>query len=148
MAVPRDFSSDLAGHKAVKIWDIEGLNEISRQNRRERFRTADTANRIVEEQVISYMKKEIANMISPFFHSTLSETAAMADNGLADLFKKKLSHLDENDQKLLQYWSQKLVNKACFTPARLLAEQIVEADLEDNLELTSLFENRDQSAAS
>jgi len=148
MAIPRDFAANLLDHEAVKVWDLEGLNEISRQNRRERFRTADTANRIIEQQVINYIKKEIANMISPFFHSSLTETNEMADNSLEDLFKKKLSHLNENDQKLLKYWSQKLVNKACFTPARLLAEQIVEADLEDNLELTSLFENRDQSAAS
>ncbi len=148
MAIPRDFSADVNEREDVEVWDIEGLNELSRQNRRDRFRIADKAHRIVEEQLIGYMKKEIANMISPFFHSTLSETSAQAATGLEELFKKKLEHLSEEDREVIKYWSQKLVNKACFSPAQLLAEQIVDAELEDNLELTGLFLNGDRLTVS
>lgn len=148
MAIPRDFERVLTDADNIRIWDLDRLSELSRKNRRDRFRTADKADRIIDQQVTEYMKKEIANMISPFFHATLSEIMDMADDGLESLFEKKLGHLSGEDKKLLKYWSQKLVNRACFAPARLLAEQIVEADMEDKLELTDLFDKDDQAAAS
>jgi len=147
LAIPRDFAADLASDRRLFYWDIERLNERSQENRRERFRVADQARKIIDDQAVAFVKKEIAQMISPLFYASLSETSSSAEEGLEELFRKKLGHLSEEDRQILHYWSRKLVSRACFAPAKILADQIVETDLEDCLELATLFRGQKRLAA-
>jgi glutamyl-tRNA reductase len=146
LAIPRDFSSEISEIDGICTWDIEQLNQISNKNRRERFIIVDTAGRIVEQHVRDHVKKEIAKMLSPLFFRTASETSELAENGLENMFNGKLAHLEQKDRDQLRYWSRKLVSRASFIPARQLADQIVEANLENDLELSSLIEDRRQKA--
>jgi glutamyl-tRNA reductase len=138
MAIPRDFSVDTAQCDFLEIWNIEKLNQLAQKNRRERFRTVDQADRIIESQVKQYLQKEFAQMISPSFDSALDESLNMVQEGLAGLFKGKLSHLSSDDQELLLHWSKKVIARACYLPARQLAEQLAGAEGKPSPELSPI----------
>jgi glutamyl-tRNA reductase len=141
LAIPRDFTPELNRNGKYEIWDLEKLNTLSQKNRRERFKTADLANRIIEEQLKIYFQKEIAQMISPLFDSAVTESISMAEEGLANLFKGKLSHLSPSDQETILYWSKKVLSRACYLPARNLAEQIVNSDIDQDIRLSIINRN-------
>ena len=132
MAVPRDFCDTLSDSENLEIWNLEKLNMLAQRNRRERFRVIDQASRILDEQIRLYLQKEITQMITPLFDSALDESMALAQEGLSNLFKSKLSHLSENDRELLAHWSKKVLSHACYLPARQLARQIAESDSESD----------------
>jgi glutamyl-tRNA reductase len=135
LAIPRDFSPELEGDRRYEIWNLEKLNALSQKNRRERFKIADQAHRLLETQLTRYLQKEVAQLITPCFDSAVNESLAMAEEGLAHLFEGKLSHLSEGDREILLYWSRKVISRACYLPARHLAERIVNSDIDpDNKE--------------
>jgi len=141
LAIPRDFAPELAADHRFEIWDMEKLNSLSQKNRRERFKTADHANRLIEEQLKIYLQKEITQMIAPLFDSAMNESITMAEEGLSNLFKGKLSHLTPGDQKLLLYWSKKVLSRACYLPARHLAEKIANSDIDHDIRLSLITRN-------
>jgi glutamyl-tRNA reductase len=138
LAIPRDFASSLDNSESLEIWNLEKLNQLAQINRRERFRTVDQANRIIDEQLRIYLRKEITQMISPLFDSALDESMTLAEEGLVNLFNSKLAHLSPDDQATLLHWSKKVLSRACYLPARQLAEQIANDDIEQDRNL-SLF---------
>jgi glutamyl-tRNA reductase len=141
LAIPRDFEATLVDSDKLEIWNSEKLNILAQKNRRERFRLVDQAGRLLDEQVKQYIQKEITQMISPLFDSALDESMAMAQEGLSNLFKSKLSHLSSNDQELLVYWSKKVLARACYLPAKQLAAHIADSDFEQDLRLSHLPKN-------
>jgi len=141
LAIPRDFAPELAADKRCEIFDMEKLNTLSQKNRRERFKTADHAHRLIEEQLKIYLQKEITQMITPLFDTAMNESLTMAEEGLANLFKGKLSHLSQDDQALLLYWSRKVLSRACYLPARHLAEKIANSDIDHELRLSLITRN-------
>ncbi len=141
LAIPRDFAPELAADSRFEIWDMEKLNTLSQKNRRERFKTADHANRLIEEQLKIYLQKEITQMITPLFDSAMTESMTMAEEGLVNLFKGKLSHLSSDDQELLLYWSKKVLSRACYLPARHLAEKIANSDIDHEIRLSPITRN-------
>jgi glutamyl-tRNA reductase len=141
LAIPRDFSSELSDFDNVEIWNLEKLNDLAHENRRERFRTVDEAERLIADQIRQYLKKEITQFISPLFDSALNESMTMAQEGLSNLFQGKLSHLTPNDQELLLYWSRKVLERACYLPARQLAENIANTDIEQDVRLSLFLKN-------
>ncbi len=138
LAIPRDFDSALDDSATLEIWNLEKLNLLAQKNRRERFRTVDQANRIIDEQLRIYLQKEITQMISPLFDSALDESMVLAEEGLENLFKSRLAHLSPDDQAVLLHWSKKVLSRACYLPARQLAEKIANHDIEQDRDL-SLF---------
>jgi len=96
----------------------------------------DQASHLIEEQVKAYLKKEITQYISPLFDSAMNESMSLAQEGLNSLFKGKLSHLSPDDQELLLYWSKKILARACYLPAQQLAENIANADLDQEIRLS------------
>jgi glutamyl-tRNA reductase len=128
LAVPRDFAESLHDSERLEIWNLERLNSLAQNNRRERFRTIDQAGRIIDEQIKLYLQKEIAQMINPLFDSALGESSAVANEGLSNLFNSKLAHLSESDRELLRYWSKKALSHACYLPARQIARHIADSD--------------------
>jgi glutamyl-tRNA reductase len=66
-AVPRILDPDLARLPAVRLWDIEHMEEIVEENRRKRVSAAQTAWAIVEEEVekfrVGLQMQELAPMI-------------------------------------------------------------------------------------
>jgi glutamyl-tRNA reductase len=141
LAIPRDFSGELADTKNIEVWNLEKLNFLAHENRRERFRTVDEAERIIADQIRQYLKKEITQFISPLFDSALNESMTMAQEGLSNLFQGKLSHLTPNDRELLLYWSRKVLERACYLPARQLAENIANTDTESDIRLSHFLNN-------
>jgi glutamyl-tRNA reductase len=139
LAIPRDFADDLAESKVLEIWNLERLNILAQNNRRERFRVIDQASRIIDEQLRLYLQREIAQMITPLFDAALDESMALAQEGLANLFKNRLSHLSENDRELLVYWSRKVLSHACYLPARQLARHIAESDTDQTRNIALLL---------
>ena len=136
LAIPRDFASELFDSENLEIWNLERLNILAQKNRRDRFRTVDQASHLIEKQVKAYLKKEITQYISPLFDSAMNESMSLAQEGLNSLFKGKLSHLSTDDQELLLYWSKKVLARACYLPAQQLAENIANADLDQEIRLS------------
>ena len=114
---------------------------LAQANRRDRFRTIDQASRIIDDQVRQYLQKEITQIISPLFDSALDESMAMAQEGLANLFSGKLSHLSQKDRDLIEYWSKKVLARACYLPARQLAANIANSDVAPDLRLSYFAKN-------
>jgi len=141
LAMPRDFASELTDSDTLEIWNLEKLNILAQANRRDRFRTVDQASRIIDDQVRQYLQKEITQIISPIFDSALDESMAMAQEGLANLFSGKLSHLSQQDRDLIFYWSKKVLARACYLPARQLAANIANSDVAPDLQLSYFAKN-------
>lgn len=141
LAVPRDFDAALGDSDLLEIWNLEKLNLLAQQNRRERFRTVDQAARIIDLQVRQYLQKEITQLISPLFDSVRDESMVMAQEGLESLFSGKLSHLSQSDRELITFWSKKVLERACYLPARQLAANIANSDIDQDLRLSYFLKN-------
>ncbi len=128
LAIPRDFHADVADLADVELWNVEGLNKLSRSNRRERFKIVDQAGSIIEDQLKLFMKKEFSQMITPLMQSAAEESRDVALESLQQLFETKLTHLSPADRELLKHWGNKAIARATFLPVKQLAEEIIDMD--------------------
>lgn len=123
LAIPRDVADDVAGISNVRLWHLGTLRELAGKNRRERFRAADRAREIVNEEVLRYHGEVVEAVLAPLFGETHDRALAFAHSGLASLLEGRLEHLSESDKESLRYWViNKLVPGVVHLPLKALAK--------------------------
>ncbi len=122
MAIPRDVADDVADLANVRLWHLGTLRDLAAKNRRERFRAADRARQIVDEEVVRYHDQVVEAMLSPMFGRIHKEAMAFAQTGLESLLSGRLEHLSPQDQESVRYWVlNKLVPGIVHLPLKSLA---------------------------
>lgn len=122
LAIPRDVSEDVADFANVRLWHVGTLRDLAAKNRRERFRAADRARAIVDEEVVRYHDQVVEAMLSPMFGRIHKEAMAFAQAGLESLLSGRLEHLSPQDQESVRYWVlNKLVPGIVHLPLKSLA---------------------------
>jgi glutamyl-tRNA reductase len=122
LAIPRDVADDVAQIANVRLWHLGTLRDLAGRNRRERFRAADRAREIVDEEVGRYHDKVVESMLSPLFGQTQDEAMAFAQSGLDALLAGRLEHLSPEDKESVRYWVlNKLVPGVVHLPLKALA---------------------------
>lgn len=123
LALPRDVADDVSEIANARVWHMGTLRELAGENRRERFRAADRAREIVDEEVIRYHDEVVEAMLSPMFEMTQAQAREFAITGLDALFSGRLEHLSLDDKESLRYWVlNKLVPGVVHFPMKALAK--------------------------
>jgi glutamyl-tRNA reductase len=122
-AIPRDIDPAVGTIPGIRYVDIPHFREIADQNRRERFKAVDAAERIIDEAIGRAHRNHAQQQFRPIMASTLNEGLAYAQAGLGKLFATKLTHLDGRDQEVIAHWVKKLVHYTNQLPLTALAEQ-------------------------
>jgi glutamyl-tRNA reductase len=123
LAIPRDVAADVANIPNVRLCNLETLRDQAQENRRERFRAADRAREIVNEEVGRFHKQVVENVLAPVFGDTHAQASTFAESGLETLFSGRLQHLDSVDKEAIRYWvTTKLVPSVLHMPMKAIAD--------------------------
>jgi glutamyl-tRNA reductase len=123
LAVPRDVADDVAEITNVRLWNVSTLRNLAGKNRRERFRAADRAHEIVNEDVARFHGEVVEAVLSPLFGETHQQALEFATSGLESLFAGRLGHLSPEDRESVRYWViNKLVPGVVHLPLKAMAK--------------------------
>lgn len=131
LAIPRDARFGEAARDKIEVINISDLKQAAAQNRRERFRSVDKAQGIIDGEVMSFHRSKVEERLRPIFSRSHQECREFAESGLKKLFETRLSHLGENDRNAINHWVDKLVSYAAFLPGRAVAEMIIDQENPD-----------------
>ncbi len=134
LAIPRDFSDDIDTNKNIKLVDIPALKSKANGNLRKKFVEAGKANNIIRESVYKFVSNQLEVSIKPIFHSSFKESIQLAHNALDDLFKKKVTSLQDDDKNAIKNLVTKLISNASFQPSKVLSEKMAQAKTNLNFE--------------
>ncbi|GAB4322552.1 MAG: glutamyl-tRNA reductase [Candidatus Zixiibacteriota bacterium] len=123
LAIPHDIDPAVAEIEGVVYRDIPRFRQTADQNRRERFKAVDQAERIVDIEVGRAHRRNAERQFRPVFTSSLNEAMAYAHAGLERLFDSKLSDLTDTQRSHLTHFVEKLVRYTNNLPVSALAEQ-------------------------
>jgi glutamyl-tRNA reductase len=122
LAIPRDVADDVSCLRNVQVYHLETLRDLSRKNRRERFRAADQAREVIAAEVERFHKQMVESTLSPLVDGTHAKAQAFAETGLDALFARKLQHLGDADKDAIRYWvTRKLVPNVLHMPTKAIA---------------------------
>lgn len=122
LAIPRDVSDEVACLAGVRLCHLGTLREMAQDNRRDRFRAADQAREIIDEEVERYHQHAMESALSPLVGDTQKLAREFAESGLETLLEGRLAHLSDEDKKAVRYWVlTKLVPNVLRLPVQSIA---------------------------
>jgi len=136
LAIPRDFALEVAYESGVVLLDIPHLKQKGNGNLRKKFVEVSKANQIVKEAVHKFLSDRIKLSLKPIFENSFNESLELAQRALNDLFAKRVTSLDAEDQEAVSQLVKKLIGHSAFQPAKSLSEHL--AQEHTKLNLTSL----------
>ena len=115
IAVPRNIDPQLNQLNNVFVYDIDDLNEVVEDNRRDRHREALKAQRMVAEATIAFRLWHANLDVVPTVKALREKISAL---GLAELKKTagQLSHLSPHDFEIIEKIIQTTINKILHEP--------------------------------
>lgn len=119
IAVPRDIDPQLNHLDNIYVYDIDDLNEVVDDNRLDRQREAQKAQRIVDEAVVQFRQWYTGLDVVPTLKVLRQKINAM---GQAELEKAaaQLAHLAPRDQETIAKMLQATINKILHEPTHYL----------------------------
>jgi len=127
IAVPRDIEPDVNDLENVYLYDIDDLHVVVSANMKEREKEADNAMHFISQEVTKFNNWVGTLDAVP----TIVEIRKKAENiRMQEIEKtfKKISHLSEDDKKLLRQMSSSMVNKILHKPTIKLKQKIQSED--------------------
>jgi glutamyl-tRNA reductase len=123
LAIPRDIDHAVASLDNVKVVDIAHFRAQAEENRRERFRAADSAERIIDQAIGRAHMQNAQREFQPVLASALNEGLAYAEAQMRRLFETRLSHLSATDRESVAHFVRQLVQYTNHLPMESLAHQ-------------------------
>lgn len=123
LAVPRDVAEDVRVIPNVRVCNLETLRDQAQNNRRDRFRAADRAREIVNEEVGRFHKQVVETVLAPVFSEAHSQAHTFAESGLDTLLNGRLEHLQQAEKDAIRHWVMtKLVPSVLHMPMKAIAD--------------------------
>jgi len=123
LAIPRDVAEDVTTISNVRVSNVETLRDLAQINRRERFRAADRAREIVNEEVGRFHKQVVETVLAPVFSDAHAQAHTFAESGLETLLGGRLEHLPQAEKDAIRYWVMtKLVPSVLHMPMKAIAD--------------------------
>ena len=127
IAVPRDIEPDVNDLENIYLYDIDDLHVVVSANMKEREKEADNAMNFISQEVTKFNNWVGTLDAVP----TIVEIRKKAENiRMQEVEKtlKKISHLSEDDKKLLRQMSSSMVNKILHKPTIKLKQKTQSED--------------------
>lgn len=123
LAVPRDVDPAVGTIANVKVADVAFFRTQAEENRRERFRAVDAAERIIDQAIGRAHMMNAQRSFQPVMASALNEGLAYAETQMRRLFETRLSHLSATDREAVAHFVRQLVQYSNHLPMEALAQQ-------------------------
>lgn len=120
LAIPRDIDPSVATDK-IKVADIAHFRAKAEENRRERFRAVDAAERIIDQAIGRAHMQNAQRAFQPVMSSALNEGMAYAEAQMHRLFETRLAHLTASDREAVAHFVRQLVQYSNHLPMEALA---------------------------
>ena len=127
IAVPRDIEPDVNDLENIYLYDIDDLQVVVSANMKEREKEAENAMNFISQEVTKFNNWVGTLDAVP----TIVEIRKKAENiRMQEIEKtlKKISHLSEDDKKLLRQMSSSMVNKILHKPTIKLKQKTQSED--------------------
>jgi len=127
IAVPRDIEPDVNDLENIYLYDIDDLQVVVTANMKEREKEAENAMNFISQEVTKFNNWVGTLDAVP----TIVEIRKKAENiRMQEIEKtlKKISHLSEDDKKLLRQMSSSMVNKILHKPTIKLKQKTQSED--------------------
>lgn len=121
LAIPRDIDASVSSLEGVHVVDIAQFRTQAEDNRRERFRAVDSAERIVDQAIGRAHMQNAQRTFQPVMASALNEGLAYAEAQMRRLFETRLAHLSASDREAVAHFVRQLVQYSNHLPLEALA---------------------------
>ena len=115
IAVPRDVDPRVGNMDNVFVYDVDDLQQVAEENLAVRAREAAHAERIVEEEVESFLAWRRSLELAPTIVALRKRFGQVADEELRRALPR-LEGLTESDRGVLEAMSRSLINKLLHQP--------------------------------
>jgi glutamyl-tRNA reductase len=135
IAVPRDIDPRVNELDNVYLYDIDALQGVIDANKDERRRAAESAKRMIGEEVVSFGRWRQSQEVTPLIVSLRETLLGVGENEL-ERHRTKLATLDEKQQRAVEELTRGIIQKILHRPIRRLRASV---DRGDMLQCTSLY---------
>lgn len=127
IAVPRDVDPRVGNMDNVFVYDVDDLQQVAEENLAVRAREAAHAERIIEEEVESFLSWRRSLELAPTIVALRKRFGEVADEEIRRAFVR-LQNLSDSDRAVLEAMSRSLVNKLLHQPMMQLKAGAGEPD--------------------
>jgi glutamyl-tRNA reductase len=125
--VPRDIEPQVGGLENVYLYDLDALQQVVSHGQAERLREAESARRIVEDELLRLGRRERRADVGPVIRALRSHAHEIAQAEVARILPK-LGPLGERQRQLILGLGPSIVNKLLHPPLTTLKQQAEQVD--------------------
>ncbi|MEQ8191963.1 MAG: glutamyl-tRNA reductase, partial [Candidatus Eremiobacterota bacterium] len=123
IAVPRDIEPSVNNLPNVFLYDIDDLQKVVENNLEERKEETGKVKKIIEEEKAHFLAWATSRQSAPIIKA-LNKKAEDIRTEELNMALKKLSHLSQEDIQIIDYATQKIINKLLHNPIIKLKENM------------------------
>ncbi len=127
IAVPRDIEPQVGKLENVYLYDLDALQQVVSHGQAERQREAESARRIVEEELHRLERLKRRTDVSPVIRALRAHAHDLAQAEVARILPK-LGPLGDRQKQLIAGLGPSIVNKLLHLPLTALKQQAERAD--------------------
>jgi glutamyl-tRNA reductase len=121
ISVPRNIDPEINDLENVYLYNIDDLQSVVDANKFERQKEAEKAERIVEEEIETFLKWQSSLDAVPAIIA-LREKAEEIKKEELDRLLNKIPGIGENERKAIEYMATAIINKLIHPPTVALKE--------------------------
>ena len=115
LAIPRDIDPEVATESGVRLFNIDDLSAIAEENRAERQRAATDAERIIDDEVVKFMKWWDSLDVLPTIRAIRQNAEDIRRRELAKALGI-MEDLTPENQQVVESLTRSIVNKVLHDP--------------------------------
>jgi glutamyl-tRNA reductase len=128
ISVPRNIDPEINDLENVYLYNIDDLQGVVDANKFERQKEAEKAERIVEEEIETFLKWQSSLDAVPTIIA-LREKAEEIKKEELDRLLNKIPEIGENEKKAIEYMATAIINKLIHPPTVALKEDSEDKDM-------------------
>jgi glutamyl-tRNA reductase len=128
ISVPRNIDPEINDLDNVYLYDVDDLKDVADANAEERNREADKAEKIVEEEVRSFIKWQKSLVATPTIVAIREKAEAIRADEL-DKMLRKLGPVEESTIKAIEQLTNSIMNKLIHPPTAALKSEQDDRDI-------------------
>lgn len=128
ISVPRNIDPEINSLDNVYLYDVDDLQGVVAANIQERNKEAEKAEKIIEEEIEAFQRWASSLDAIPAIVALRERAEAIKKDELERLINR-FPHLEEKEQKAIEYMASAIVNKLIHTPTVALKEDSEDKDM-------------------